>query len=249
MNFLHRMLLILSFSYFGLFQIAQADEPVTALSEDVRVTPMMPTVWRHITDEIMDGERIPANGLIVQTGKGVVLVDTGWNNDQTVLLLNWIKQTLKQPVIAAVVSHSHNDRMGGIDTLLQQNIPVYAHAKTADIARTKGLSIPTRVFQDTVDVTPDIQLFYPGAGHAPDNIVVWLPKQGLLFGGCLIKAGNATTYNPVSDSDINAWPVSMRRIKARYPKAKWVIPGHGEVGDGKLVDHSIALGDNTAPQR
>jgi metallo-beta-lactamase class B len=33
-----------------------------------------------------------------------------------------------------------------------------------------------------------LQAYYPGAGHTRDNIVVWVPQDKVLFGGCLIKS-------------------------------------------------------------
>ena len=32
-----------------------------------------------------------------------------------------------------------------------------------------------------------MEVFYPGPGHAPDNVVVWVGRERLLFGGCLLK--------------------------------------------------------------
>jgi hypothetical protein len=30
-------------------------------------------------------------------------------------------------------------------------------------------------------------VFFPGAAHSADNVVVYFPKKRLLFGGCMIK--------------------------------------------------------------
>ena len=39
-----------------------------------------------------------------------------------------------------------------------------------------------------------------------------------------------------ADADLLAWPDSLRRISARYPKAEVVIPGHGLPGGPELLD-------------
>ena len=43
------------------------------------------------------------------------MVDTAWTDDQTAQILNWIKQEINLPVALAVVTHAHQDKMGGMD--------------------------------------------------------------------------------------------------------------------------------------
>ena len=38
-------------------------------------------------------------------------------DDQTAQILNWIKQEINLPVALAVVTHAHQDKMGGMDAL------------------------------------------------------------------------------------------------------------------------------------
>jgi metallo-beta-lactamase class B len=73
------------------------------------------------------------------------------------------------------------------------------------------------------------ELYYPGAGHAPDNLVVYFSGERVLFGGCLVKSDTATTVGNVADADVAEWPRSVARVAARYPKAIVVVPGHGAV--------------------
>ena len=60
---------------------------------------------------------VASNGLIVRDGGRVLLVDTAWTDDQTAQILNWIKQEINLPVALAVVTHAHQDKMGGMDAL------------------------------------------------------------------------------------------------------------------------------------
>jgi metallo-beta-lactamase class B len=91
-----------------------------------------------------------------------------------------------------------------------------------------------------------ILVTYPGIGHTTDNVVAWLPKQKILFGGCLVKSLDAQSLGNTSDGDLMAFPVTLKKIKAAYQNAKIVVPGHGDWGGLELVDHTLRLCKNRA---
>ena len=79
---------------------------------------LAPNVWQH-TSSRHAGFRgqSASNGLIVRMAAALSLVDTAWTDDQTAQILNWIKQEINLPVALAVVTHAHQDKMGGMDAL------------------------------------------------------------------------------------------------------------------------------------
>ena len=81
---------------------------------------------------------VASNGLIVRDGGRVLLVDTAWTDDQTAQILNWIKQEINLPVALAVVTHAHQDKMGGMDALHAAGIATYANALSNQLARREG---------------------------------------------------------------------------------------------------------------
>ena len=84
-------------------------------------------------------------------------------------------------------------------------------------------------------------VFYPGAGHTEDNIVVWLASEKILFGGCFIKSLQHNNLGYTGDADINEWSNSLQQVINRYPDIKLVVPGHGKNGDVSLLTHTKAL--------
>jgi len=95
--------------------------------------------------------------------------------------------------------------------------------------------IPSTLFRAETRVHTDglgFEVFYPGAGHAADNVVVWFPDAGVLFGGCLVKAEPATDLGNVADADLASWPKAIAAVSERYPAIRWLVPGHGPVGGG-----------------
>ncbi|MFC1762091.1 MBL fold metallo-hydrolase [Planctomycetota bacterium] len=88
-----------------------------------------------------------------------------------------------------------------------------------------------------------LEVFFPGASHALDNVVVYFPSRQLLYGGCMIKAANARSPGFTADADMTAWPQSLQKVKERFPKTRLVVPGHGLCGDLMLLRHTIELCD------
>jgi glyoxylase-like metal-dependent hydrolase (beta-lactamase superfamily II) len=82
-----------------------------------------------------------------------------------------------------------------------------------------------------------VEVYYPGPTHTDDNVVVWFPERGLMFGGCMILAGDQV--GNTADADMDAWPVSVARL-AQF-EIDTLIPGHGDRTGIALLDHTISL--------
>jgi metallo-beta-lactamase class B len=185
---------------------------------------------------------IPANGLVIKTSKGAILLDTGWDSDQTLQLLRWVADSLHQRVRLVIVTHAHEDRMGGMAVLRANNINVVSSQMTADRATAIKEDAPTAAIKPFTVIESGktrLELFYPGPGHTPDNLVAWLPKQRVLFGGCLVKDMAATTPSNIDDADLKKWPTTIKTVADRYPRARVVVPGHGNWGGPELLSHTL----------
>src|SRR5438876_5363983 len=74
--------------------IAEPKAGEVHLGPDLEVRRLRPGYWLHVS---RDAQGIPANGMLVRTTRGVVLVDTGWSADQTERLLAWSRRALAVP--------------------------------------------------------------------------------------------------------------------------------------------------------
>ncbi len=233
-----------------------APAPVTdamRITADLEVTRLHDDVWLHTSWSTYEGARVPSNGLLVREGDGLVLVDTAWGVAPTLALVEWVDRTLKLPITRAVVTHSHDDRMGGAAVLVERGIPYHGHPRTADLARRQSKPPPTAL--DTVSEagasTPlgSLVVIYPGPGHTVDNLMVWLPRARVLVGGCAVKSAASTDLGYIGEADLAAWPESIRRVMASIPDDGpiVVVPGHGSPGGRELLTHTIALLE-TAPR-
>ena len=212
------------------------------------VTPLTDGVYAHVTYGEYQKNFIPSNGLIIYTGDGVVLVDTGWDTkedtDNTRQLLKWVADSLRQPVKLCIVTHAHEDRVGGISELRKAGIRVVSTPLTAQKSVKLGYEAPEGILPADTTFTignVPIRCYFPGEGHTSDNIVVWLPKQQILHGGCFVKSVAAFGMGNVADANLNQWATSVRKVMAQFGSARVVIPGHEAWGDTKALEHTLRL--------
>jgi len=201
-------------------------------------------IWIHTTYEEYNGKRTGSNGMVIETTDGLVLIDTPWNNEQTRELLKFTKSKFKKDFSLAIITHAHSDRIGGIDALLEKGIDVRSTPLTADIAERNGYGRPAPSLESDMNIRVgglNLNVFYPGEGHSPDNIVVWLPEKKLLFAGCLIKALESETLGKNADTNMEQWPLSIENAMKKYPHPDIVIPGHGIWGGEELLEHTLEL--------
>lgn len=207
-----------------------------------------PSVWIHTSyKDLGSGIPFPSNGLLVRTGSELLLIDTAWTDTQTREVLAWAESELGIRVTQAIVTHAHDDKMGGIGTLHDRGISTVASELTNRLAPQHDLKPARRSLDlaEPMEVAPGIEAFYPGAGHTTDNIVIYLSDVGVLFGGCLIRPADTSSLGYTADADLDHWAAAVEAVRDRYGEAKIVVPSHGAPGDPSLLDHTIDLAGKT----
>jgi glyoxylase-like metal-dependent hydrolase (beta-lactamase superfamily II) len=195
---------------------------------------------------------VSSNGLIVVEKNQAFIIDTPWSEKDTELLLAWIDNNNYQ-LRGSISTHSHEDRTAGIALLKKNHISTYAPRLTNKILTSTGKAAAEHALdfqgeehlsvigQANTFLSGAVQTFYPGAGHAVDNIVVWLPNVNLLFAGCLVRSLTSKSLGYTGEADIAQWPISVKKLQHQFPDIKYVVPGHGSVGDSQLLVHTIKL--------
>jgi metallo-beta-lactamase class B len=215
------------------------------LSSDVFVEKIDDGVWRHVSHINLPGTGpFPSNGLIVQLGAKVLMVDTACNNEQTKLILDWIEKELKTKPFTLVVTHYHSDRLGGIAEVHRRKIETVSSELTARLAKEQGSESPKVTFADSIDLSQsgrEIWVRYPGPGHTTDNVVVWIPDRKILFGGCLIKSAQAKDLGNTKDADMEQWPRTVEKVYQEFGQARIVVPGHGDPTGIEAIRRTLEL--------
>lgn len=213
-------------------------------SDDLQITVLGPDLFVHTTYlDIPGAGPVPCNGLIYRSGKQAVVFDTPTTGKVSARLLDWIGQELRAEVSAVIVTHFHEDCLGGLAAFHRQQIPSYAHELTLKLAAEQGYTIPRHGFSDELELEIGgqlVQAYYPGAGHTRDNIVGYIPAREALFGGCLVKAAGSGKGN-LADADTTAWPATIRRVQDRFTSLAIVVPGHGRSGGPELLGYTYDL--------
>ena len=87
----------------------------------------------------------------------------------------------------------------------------------------------------------EVEIYFPGAAHAPDNVVVYFKNNNVLFGGCMIKSLNNNSKGFVGDSDMDNWASAVQNVIDKYGNSEIIIPGHGSWGDAELLSHTYEI--------
>ncbi len=108
---------------------------------------------------------------------------------------------------------------------------------------------PNRLFEIDKGLNLDfggdsVEVYYPGPSHSPDNLVVYFPQKKLLFGGCMVKSIQSSNLGFTGDADMEQWPVSLKKVLAKFGNARIVVPGHGPAGGTELIEHTLRLSED-----
>jgi glyoxylase-like metal-dependent hydrolase (beta-lactamase superfamily II) len=188
----------------------------------------------------------PNAGFVV-TSEGVVIIDALASPQQGRELLQAIRSVTQQPLRWLVLTHHHPDHHFGAVVFKREGARIMAHpdratlaseggedALMADWVRVVGLDAMRGFeFADTPDrpvtgtdtlVLGDrtLVIAHPGAAHSPGDLVVWLPRERILFAGDLLVEDGVTM---VVDGNSGVLLEALAGIDSLGPRA--VVPGHG----------------------
>lgn len=209
----------------------------------LKIKKLTDNVYLHISSKRVEPwGLVEASGLVVINGTEAHMIDTPWTTPATKELVDWIEAkglTLKN----TVVTHFHEDATNDLPLLNDLKVKTYATSLTNKLLKSKQKEASSEEISSSTFELIDgvINIFYPGAGHTEDNIVVWLPKEKILFGGCFVRSLSAKSLGNTEDAVISEWANSIQKVINRYPDIKLVVPGHGKVGDSSLLTHTQKL--------
>lgn len=183
-------------------------------------------------------------GLALRTEKGIVLLDTPWDSTQAPALLDSLHARWKQPVVFALATHFHEDRTGSFGPLNARGIPTYTTSLTHEWCFKRKMPLSSHTLDGDTLLhfgNYQVEVFYPGMGHSPDNVVAYIPELNLLYGGCFIKGIGSKDLGNLGDAHPEAWLISLERVMNKYPNLQWVIPGHDQLNGDKPLHHTHQL--------
>src|SRR5579872_961459 len=198
----------------------------------------------YTTYALAGGAPFPANGMYVVTKKGVVVIDSPFDTTQFQPLLDSIRLKHHQPVVLCIATHFHNDRTAGLGFFRSKGIATYTSRRTDELSLQNGMHRAEFVFDH--DTTFSVggytfSTFFPGEGHTRDNIVLWFPRDKVLYAGCLVKSVEAADIGNIADANVKMYPQTIRKLQQTYPYPAYVIPGHQGWESVQAVEHTLEL--------
>ncbi|MBL0883218.1 MAG: BlaB/IND/MUS family subclass B1 metallo-beta-lactamase [Chitinophagaceae bacterium] len=234
--------LLLSFGFLLLINTLVAQ----AINPKLKITALTHNFYIYTTYNTYENTQVPANGMYVVTKEGVVMFDTPWDTTQFQPLLDSIQARHHQPVIMAFATHWHSDKTAGLEYYRQKGIKTYTTRKTDELSKKNGAKRAALLMDnDTLFQVGayQFQTYYPGPGHTEDNIVIWFPKEKVLYGGCLIKGASDTNLGFLGDGNVKEYIHTLKRIQEKYPQPKHIIVAHSDWADLNSLTHSIEMAE------
>ena len=157
-----------------------------------------------------------------------------------------IKKVTSQPIKYVVYSHSHYDHITGGKPFKDLGARFIAHKNAK--AQLERLQPPNIVLPDEVVDSKHtlklggttLELLYVGRNHSDNSLVMWLPKERIIFAVDFIPV-QALFWRNMPDSWLDEWEGSLKRVLAM----DWdkLIPGHpgpgGRLGNKQDVENLL----------
>lgn len=241
---LQRLLLLGLLSHFAFFSLANAADDL--LLNPVQVAPHTYFVQGLPEMGSSQNQNFISNAGFVITPKGVVVVDALGSPVIAKKLIAEIKKLTPQKVAAVIVTHYHADHIYGLQEFRKIGAKIYAQNEGMNYLASE--TAKQRLIASRVDFSPwidastkliaadtwinqsyvlsvggvDFKISRVGPAHAPEDLMIYVPSEGVLFAGDLVFRGRIPF---VGNADSKGWLSALDEIERINPKN--VIPGHG----------------------
>ena len=253
-----KIALLINAIFFGLC-FAQSspvkNDPAGILLNPIKVAPHTYFVQGRAELGSSENQNFISNAGFVVTPKGVVVIDALGSPTLAQKLIKEISKVTKQKIIAVVVTHYHADHVYGLQEFKKIGAKIYAQGEgrsyiSSDTAK-------QRLIASRVDFAPwvneqtkliaadtwidkqlklniggvEFLISRVGPAHAPEDLLVYIPSEGVLFAGDLVFRGRIPF---VGNADSKGWLKALDEFEKFNPKV--VIPGHGPQSINPIED-------------
>jgi glyoxylase-like metal-dependent hydrolase (beta-lactamase superfamily II) len=192
-------------------------------------------------------EGFNANAGFIVTDDGVVVVDALGSPALGDALLKAIRGVTTQPVRRVILTHYHADHFYGLQAFKAAGAEVWAHRAAREYLDSgeperrreqRARDLYPWVDEATPIVRADrwldadteftlggvrIQVHHVGPAHSPEDVIVVVPQEGVIFSGDILFAGRIPF---VGEADSKRW---LERIGGLLElKPRFMVPGHGD---------------------
>jgi glyoxylase-like metal-dependent hydrolase (beta-lactamase superfamily II) len=218
-----------------------------------------PSVW-YVEGESALGSQANKNfisnaAFIIGT-QGVVVIDALGSPALAQGLINAVAKITPLKITHVVVTHYHADHIYGLQSFKKIGAKVVAHPAAKEylnsetavqrLSASRAELFPwidetTQLVEADIWVDKDVPLSLAGielllkpAGpaHTPEDMIVYMPKDKVLFAGDLVFRGRIPFIGPTANT--GPWLASLKSMLALG--ATSIVPGHGAVSQTSTAD-------------
>ncbi len=199
-----------------------------------------------------------SNAAFVVTPEGVVVIDALGSPALAKRLLNEIAQITAKPVTHVLVTHYHADHIYGLQTFKSMGAKIvahraaltYLHSETARLrlensreelapwinSQTKLVEADQWIDSETAIAVGGVVFSIKpvGPSHTPEDVVVYLPSEKVLFVGDLVFR-NRIPY--VGQANSRQWITALDSLLSFDTTV--IVPGHGPVSKEARKDMQV----------
>jgi len=221
------------------------------------VTPIAENVYSIVSPSLglptPENKGWNSNSHFVVTEQGVLLFDTGSSESIGNAIKMAIKSVTDKPVRWVINSHSHADHWLGNAAFTDTNAEIITSKKALATMKdhgpgavgfysrvTKGTIGSTQLVYPTLLLTQehkrnfgglDIEFIFSNDGHSPGDVLMWLPKQKIIFGGDVLSSD----WMPIITGHGNVLSLIDTLNKVAKLNPTIVLTGHGSATSVKSL--------------
>ena len=203
-----------------------------------------------------------SNAGFVVTPGGVVVFDTLGTPALGKAMIAAIRRVSAQPVRRVIISHYHADHYYGAQAFKAVGAQIWAHSAGQGVTRSDSAQARLRQRRDDLfpfvdektelvdadhwidfDVQPEqrftlggvnMRLINVGGAHAPDDMMMFVENDGVLFAGDVYFTGRLPF---VVGANTAKWLQALERMAVLKPRV--AVPGHGEPSKAVALDLTL----------
>jgi glyoxylase-like metal-dependent hydrolase (beta-lactamase superfamily II) len=191
------------------------------------------------------------NSVVIVGEKGVILVDTGFNDEIGKHIKQTVARITPKPVTHVINTHHHGDHtlgnvaFPGAHVICAQKCKEWLEKEGFDWVRiietvlertfpnTKPVPVDETIGDGRTERTIDgvkMEFWVPQGSHSPGDMMILLPDERVLIAGDVVVGHMAPSFR---DAHVKSWIGSLAEIEKL--DVKTIVPGHGELTNAGYV--------------
>ena len=203
----------------------------------------------------------PNIGFVIGS-RGTLVIDTGLGARNGVTIVGVAQKLAKGPNLYLTTTHYHSEHTTGEQAFPANTVLIRSTVQQEEVIgglpahmdRFRGMSAQNKeLLQDVKLRTPDIlfdremkldlggvtaRLFWLGAAHTKGDELIFIEEDSVLFPGDIVES-KLFPMMPNDDASMKGWLSIVDQLEPLKPR--FVVPDHGELGDGSLVGKERAI--------